>query len=126
MSQGIERNKLTSRSLEDNVQSLMEQGRSPFFIDALEHRARFLGRFLLFQTGPRKIVRCIVPPEEAVSGEWSHGKCEFFSKDGASLGNGALVILNPKRAAKLMNQIEAFKAANSKTTQASPTPTQNI
>ncbi len=115
MSQGIERNRLIRRSLEDNLQALVEQGRTPFFIDALGHR-KFLERFLLFQTGPSQIVRCIVPPEEAVSGEWSHGKCEFFAKNGTSLGNGALVILSPERASKLMNQIEALKSPNSKTT----------
>lgn len=126
MSQGIERNQLSNRSLENNLQSLVEQDRAPFFIDALEYRAKFLGRFLLFRASSRQIVRCIVPPEGAASGEWSLGKCEFFSKTRKPLGCGGLVVLHPQRAAKLTELIKAFKAVNSKTTQTSDTPTQDI
>ncbi|MCL5114068.1 MAG: hypothetical protein M1372_02785 [Patescibacteria group bacterium] len=120
MSQGIEINRLSGRSLEGSLQSLVEQNREPFFIDALEHRAKFLGRFLLFRDSPRQIVRCVIPPEGAVSGEWSPGKCEFFSRDHKPLGNGDLIVLHPEYAAKLMQIIKTFKAGSS-----NPTPLLN-
>ena len=95
MDRGIERNQpATSRSLEDSLQSLVKQGRTPFFLD---------------------LVYCIIPPESAVSGRWSLGKCEFFSKSGEALGCGELVILHPERAVNLSKLIEDFKAANSET-----------
>lgn len=109
-----------SRGIEGNLQSLVGQNREPFFIDALEHRAKFLERFLLFRDSPKQIVRCVIPPEGAVSGEWSPGKCEFFSRDHKPLGNGDLIVLRPEHAARLMQLIKTVKAAN-----LNPTPLPN-
>lgn len=90
MNNGAERNQVTLRYLEDNLQSFVQQNRTPFFLD---------------------MVHCIIPPEGAVSGEWSLGECKFFAKTGELLGPGELIILHPTRAAKLSRMIEDFKTS---------------
>ncbi len=73
-----------------DLEALIDQGREPFFVD---------------------LVSCVIPPEGAVSGTWSFGKCEFFSRDGKSLGFGETVVLHPTRVAYLNQEIKKIKAA---------------
>ncbi len=73
----------------NDISALIDEGRRPFFIDA---------------------VACVIPPKGATRGNWtSVDQCDFTNRAGETLGQGEVIILHPAMAARLQKQISETK-----------------